>query len=576
MFMFCFVSTDEKDAKEILAYNLAVAKGVANPSNFSIHVLGQENSGKTCLVSLLLGEDFTENIANQDAEVSVCTTHASSKWSRIKDSEVSKKLRAKYLCKLQAAANQITIITELASGTDEINTPKDLPGTLYEFPESVMAEVQKAKGAGVKFIEKDGIDTVIWDFEGQSIYFCLQCMFLKQGSIIAIVFDASQDLHSPSKGRDIGQDLYTESCINHETTGCESVCYWLNSIHSICDCKDDKPLHARSNFLPTVVLIASQIDKIGDDEAIEKKRQQIIDQLVKLLAGHQFSQHLAGMGHDLRAALEEFCFFISNKVRNERNKREVDRLKQKLVEVAQYILDEEHPVIYLDIERKLMGQAKPVITKEEFHAIAIDSGFSAGMQSEEFTGMLTHFHNKGTILHFLSNELLQNYIVLSPQWLTKLIAYVIVAHPYTPSGTCHDDQYDRLKKHGILDEDFFDHMTQRFNEDHKQFGLSLKSRKVLSLIKHFKLIAKIDKNARFLEEARCPMLRNDKKEAYIVPSMLPLKFPDNTTLPSPKDKHSSVVHFRFPERFLPLMMFYQLLTDCIERNITKKNKNVRL
>jgi len=166
--------------------------------------------------------------------------------------------------------------------------------------------------------------------------------------------------------------------------------------------------------------------------------------------------------------------------------------------------------------------------------------------------------------------------VLSPQWLTKLIAYVIVAHPYTKSGTHHDDQYDRLKKHGILAEDFIDHMTQRFNEDQKQFGFSLEPREVIGLVKHFKLIAGVDKNARFLEEARHPMLGNDEKEVYIVPSMLPLNLPDNTTLPSPKDKHSCVVHFMFPARFLPLMMFYQLLSDCIERNITKKNKNVRL
>ena len=302
-----FAFTGKEDTREVLAYNLAVAKGVANPSNFSIHVLGQENSGKTCLVSLLLGEEFTENIATQGAEVSVCTTHASSNWSRIKDSEVSTKLRKRYHCKLQAAAAcQITIITEQASSIDETKGVQDFPGALHKLPESVMAEVKKAKGTVVKLIDSDGIDTVIWDFVGQSVYFGLHCMFLKQGSVIAIVFDASQDLHSPSKVRDIGQDPYTESCISQETTGYESVCYWLNALHSICCCKDDKPLHARSNFVPTVFLIAAQIDKIGDDEAIEKKRQHIIDQLVELLSGHQFAQHLAGMGHDHRTALEEF------------------------------------------------------------------------------------------------------------------------------------------------------------------------------------------------------------------------------------------------------------------------------
>ena len=542
--------------QEELAYRVAIAKGMVNPSSFSIYVLGQENAGKTCLVATLLGDDFKDNPATHGADIEVCTIHASN-WCRVKQTEIPGKLQKKYHCKLRATAVN-TISTK-----NETNTPQDFLENLPKLSRSVEIEVKQAKAMGLE--SDDGIDTIIWDFAGQSVYDGLHCMFLKECSVIAIVFDASQDLHNPSKYRDSRKDPYTERSINPETSGYESVCYWLKTLHSICCCRDGKLLQAKSKFVPTVFFIATHIDEIGNEEAIKKKRQQIIDQLVEMLREHDIAQHMAGIGCGLKEALEKFCFFISNKFRN---KNELDRLKYELIQASQYIFNKKHPLIYLDMERKLFKQEKPVITTEEFHAIAIDSGFSAAMQSKEFKGALTYFHNKGTVLHFPDTGLLQNLVVLSPQWLTKLISYVIVAHPYKISASRHDKQYDRLQKQGILLEDFIEHMTQRFNEDQRQFGVSLTTEQVVSLIKHFKLVAQIDTNTRFLEET-VPLPKNDGN-VFIVPSILPLELPDKVKLPSHGDKYACIIHFIFPEHFLPLMVFYQLLAFCIERNVGKK------
>ena len=558
---FFYVGAHEMIQEE-LAYCVAITKGMVNPSSFSIYVLGQENSGKTCLVASLLGDDFKENSATHGADVEVCTIHTSD-WHRVKLTEIPGKLRKTYHCKLHATAVK-TIATKQVFLFDEADTSQHLVESIPKLSESAEAEIKEAKSVVAE--TSDGIDTVIWDFAGQSVYDGLHCMFLKDYSVIAIVFDASQDLHEPSKCRDSSKDPYTEPSINPKTTGCKSVCYWLKTLHSICCRKDGKSLHARSNFVPTVFFIATHIDKIGDDEAIKKKKHQIIDQLVDMLREHDIAQHLAGIELGLREALEKFCFFISNKVRD---KNEFDRLKCELIQASQYILNKEHPLIYIDMERKLFKQEKPVITVEDFHAIAIDSGFSAAIQSEEFKGALKYFHSKGTILHFPDTELLQDFVVLSPQWLTKLISYVIVAHPYMTSGSRHDKQYDRLQKQGILLEDFIVHMTQKFNENEQQFGMSLSSKQVINLIKHFKLVAEIHTDTRFLDES-VPLPINDGK-VFIVPSILPLESPnDEARLPSHGEKHSCIVHFIFVEHFLPLMVFYQLLTLCIERNVQKR------
>jgi len=558
---------------------LAIKNGLANSNSFPIYIFGQENTGKTCLVATLLGDKFVQNTATHGADVEVCTVHASD-WCRVRKEEVPAKILDRYHCKLHATAlttiNSEIVFPEMAELSDslpklpesveaELNRTKVAqPLDLESLPKQPKSDVVEAEIPKMAVLKDDkGIDTVIWDFAGQSVYSGLLSMFLKENGVAIVVFDASQDLLHPNKYRDSSQDPYTERSINPETTGCESLCYWLNTIHSVCQ-KDGSSLGAKSNFVPTVFLVATHIDKIGNKKAIKKKRQQIIDQLVGILSGHEFAQHLAGIGCGLREALEQFCFFISNK---NRNFKELDRLKYQLIQASQYICNEQHPVIYLDIERVLLEQENPVITTNEFHMIATNSGFSAEIQSEEFKGALTYFHNKGTILHFSTTEL-RHLIVLSPQWLTKLISYVIVAHPYKVSACRQDEQYTRLQKHGILVEDFVDYMTQKFNVDQRHFGLSLTSEQVVGLIKHFKLVAQTNRHTRFLEENIQQPMNNG--EVFIVPSMLPIKLPNSKIkLPSHKDKHACIVHFLFPGHFLPLMIFYQLLTCCIKRNIQR-------
>ena len=76
-----------------------------------------------------------------------------------------------------------------------------------------------------------------------------------------------------------------------------------------------------------------------------------------------------------------------------------------------------------------------------------------------FYGVLQYFHCKGIALHFYSFKSLQNLIVLSPQWLVKLLAYVIVAHPFKKFGSPLNKQYMCLIQLGILHKEFFGYMV---------------------------------------------------------------------------------------------------------------------
>ena len=535
--------------------------GVAKSSSVTIYVLGQANAGKTCLVASLLGDKFEEQMSTQGAEVDICKIFAS-QWSRLKKNQVSKELQKRYLGKLKVTA-QIKISNEQQQPVLKAQNKQQLLESLPELPEAVKADLEQAKTAVL--IDDDGINAIIWDFAGQSVYYGLHSMFLKEENVAMIVFDASQPLQDPVKDRDSHKDPYTQKSISPTTTGCESVCYWLQSIHSIR--KDGLRIGATSIFVPTVFLVATHIDLIGDSKAVEIRKNEIIDQLVLALKGQPFAKHIPGVEHGLREALVKNCIFISNKVRN---MEQLDHLRCMLVEACQYIMDKEHPVVYLNVEKTLLSLDKTTISTEEFHSIAHDSGFFATPDSMAFEGALAHFHSKGTILHFPQAESLKEVVVLSPDWLTKLFSYIIIAHAYVLECN-YDLQFERLRDHGILEEDFIAYMVKKFNEEQEKFGLPISTEQAIEFAQVFGFIAQVNSSTYFLEELHQPPV--SKKRVFIVPPMLSLKLPDKVKVPEDKDPQARIIYFKFPEKFIPLMVYYQMLTACIDRNV-KRQENL--
>ena len=545
------------------ALSLALKDGEANSSSVTIYVLGQQNAGKSCLIGSLLGDKFEERTATKGADVDVCKVFASSKWSRLKKGQVSKVLQKKYYGKLKVTA-QITLSGEQQQPVLKAQNRQQLLESLPELPKAVQADLEQAKTAVL--IDDDGINAIIWDFAGQSVYYGLHSMFLKEDNVAMVVFDASQHLQDPVKERDSQKDPCTQKSISPTTTGCESVCYWLQSIHSICR-KDGRQLGAASRFVPTVFLVATHIDLIGDSEDVEARKREIIEQLILALEDQPFAKHLAGIENGLRVALEENCFFVSNKVHN---LEEFDRLKFVLVKASQYILNKQHPIVFLNIEKNLLSLNKTTVSTSEFQSIAHDSGFFAKLDSAELIGSLAHFHQKGTILHFPKAKSLQDVVVLSPDWLTKLFAYVIVAHPYEIECD-HNLQFKRLRDHGILQEEFIAYMVTKFNKEQEKFGLPLSTEQAIEFAQLFDFIVEVNSNTYFLEELQQPPV--SKKRVFVVPPMLSLKLPDDLNLPDEESPQARIVYFKFPEGFIPPMVFYQMLTACIDRNI-KRNENL--
>ena len=527
--------------KEREIYSLALKEGKSKPCSVRILLVGAENAGKTCLIESLLGEDFKSHGATQGADINVCRIFATN-WSRLKNDQVIERLRNQFLSRLKASVErQLSGEIETPDGDEpSSSTPEHEEEAL---PISTMdgESIQPCSSASLSLrsIDEDGlppmsdddvrgaeqsvpvsedeINAVIWDVSGQTVYHGLLSPFLTEDNVTVIVFNASQDLNSVPRSR--SDDEFTESSISPKMKGCDAICYWFNSIYSCCH-KSTKS--ALSRYLPTVFLVATHIDLIGDSKAVEQRKKEIIRLLAKAFEGKPFAMLLAGnCGDDgIEEALKKYCFFVSNK---DRDLSVFIQLKEALQQASQHLLNQKHPVAYIKIEGHLLNLDKDSITTSEFIDIACECGFPVNLGSKKFYSALSFLHSKGIALNFQSIDSLKDVLILSPQWLAKLVAYAIVGHPFKKHGLKLDKQYDCLINSGLLHKEFFDYMVKCFNNSCCS-GVKINPKQAIDFATSFNFVAEIDTD--ILNNIKCyAKMEKPADNLYIVTSMLPEEIP---------------------------------------------------
>ena len=563
----CFPLLEKPVTKEQeKSFRLAMRDGLSTSSSFRISVFGPENSGKTCLVSTLFDEQFANNDATEGADVRICTIYANN-WQRCTAQEMADQLQLQFLHNLNISAEE-----KMASEASMEATKKGFASKvkalfskprattaekLHKAPEVKVEVIREAKA--IKITNKDGFTAVVWDYAGQIQYLSMHTVFIRKNDVVFIVIKASCKLSELIQPRPGNQ--------SSNATHFEVIHYWLQSVTSVC--QDAGGANHKSTFLPTVVPIVTHIDEIPAN-ILEQTKEEIIAQLARELEGKPYAKHLAGNlpGVGLLNALKKYCIFLSNKVRDEST---IARLKEIVVEISTPSMKEKHPLIYLKIEKELLLLEKEVISTTEFHKVAVENGFMAKENSEEMRGALDYFHQKGVILHFPSINNLKKLVFLSPQWLEKLIAFLIIAHHYKSTGDKDDHSYKRLKHEGVLVGSFLDHMLQMFNQLHRAVGCEIAFDQAVTFLIKFGFIAEISITTEFLEELH-PWSKEEEKQIFIVPSQLPedkgekrLSFADK--------KHVWSLQFTFPDGFISLTLFHHMIAASINWN-DKRKQNI--
>ena len=543
------------EQEEKLAYALALKEGLADSFSLRMLVFGPENAGKTSMIATLVDDRFEVSSATQGADIQVCTIYTDN-WRKCAPQDVVHKLHQQYWYQLNIQADERADRASLQAQSFS-SAPAPLHGaastTNLALPKVSKEEIKLAKEhkvtqlKSIKVFTEDEFCGVIWDFAGQTRYLTTHSVFIRRNNMVFVVFKASSNLFEVVKAREEDKQSH-----NPAATCFEIIHHWLQSVHAICHDKGGD--EHMSEFLPTVLLVATHLDKITGDVA--KVKEAIIDQLVKELAGKPYAKHLAGHRLGLKNALQKYCFFISNK---HRNKETISQLKDVVAQISKPIMKEKYPLIYIKIEKALLSLKKDVISTQDFVKVAKENGFGAAEDSKEMVGALKHFHNKGIILHFATIPSLSNLIFLSPQLLAKLFSFLIIAHPYKyPTGDKHDHSYERLQKEGVLLNSFLMHMLDMFNKSYKAEGYQISYEQAVDFLIKFGFIAEVSISNKFLQETH--PVPPEEKRLFVVPSQLPEKNVPHNRINSISNWE---IFFTFTDQFLPSFVYHQIVSKCI-------------
>ena len=100
------------------------------------------------------------------------------------------------------------------------------------------------------------------------------------------------------------------------------------------------------------------------------------------------------------------------------------------------LMEQEWPRAWVDVEQALQAADKPHIGGQEFAAICAGCGVDDAFEQQVLGGYL---HDLGKILYYQDDDLLSDFVVLKPNWLTQAMARVL------------DDDVTRDQRHGLLD-----------------------------------------------------------------------------------------------------------------------------
>ena len=538
-----------------MAYSLAMKDGEAESRDLQVLLVGAENTGKTCLISSFLGEDFVERqSATEGVQVEGCKVYITN-WSRVSASEKTDLLHHQFIDQFRGTALKMM----LPMKSDESSAPSShnvVETTSVMSTASVSAPPTNSIGEGLpephpQDVEEATSNTVqydadslnVWDFPGQIIFHNSHSVFISESGVPVITFNASGELDDEVAPRE--GSIPPAEC----RTVISSIHYWLQVVDSMCSVKGK------------VLLAGTHIDKIHPDikKACKIAKERILPQLETELFKKPYAQCLFGYTEGLLSALEQCCYFVSNKCRDE----EIEHLKNAAIKAA-ISLKQKQPIFFLKIERALLQHKEPIISKSMMCDVIRKVTFPVAENSSEFEGILTYFHNKRTILYFSEIESLRHVVILSPNWLARLFSYVIDAFSYK-KGSVVDETWERLTKYGILEESLLQHMLDKFHSDYPSV-ICVTKQQVVDILLSFHLVARITRKAWFSEEGY-PSLP-DRGDTFIVPSLVPRD--DGKNIPNTKQER--LIYFKFASGFIPTSLLNQLIADCICRNVKRNDR----
>ena len=248
--------------------------------------------------------------------------------------------------------------------------------------------------------DDDGIYSVIWDFGGQSVYYDMHSIFLRQKAISILTCDLSRDsswkANAPTKKSMSGK--IEDTCCSK--TNLDYLDFWISSVYSLISSSTNHQETLLPEMLPPIIVDS------GDE-----------------------------------------C-------------RGVIKLREKVLSFAKKLpqVNEAIPLKWLKYENVLH-----LLSKEGYNWVPIEKARQIAAEEcgicddNQFRTLLNFLHDQRVLIHFTESPALENVVILSPQWLIDVFKKVITFKGWEDVEDDFKELWRNLEDHGILAEKLLDH-----------------------------------------------------------------------------------------------------------------------
>ena len=535
--------------RDIAVAHQQALSGKHAANQFKLVMLGAENAGKTSTVHSLLGEEFCPSQPSTiGAEVICANTNNCTVDCFYVSNWRPKEIQARLLeitkhhtCEIKE--NMLKCLEARAEKRLKLEQEESVEIHASE-QEPNEAELSKAKEVLHNEDKPDGdIRIMIYDLGGQEIYYEIQFLFLASHDVVFLAFDASKGLKDCIIRRIRFSTHQEKYKTRKELTALEAIEITLQTIHSRCGKEVQDKNNSISYRTPVVILVATHSENFNSTE-----KEGIATEIYKYLHTKKYLTDYL-----VKNFREHGVIFIDNKTRDE---RAFLLLKSLALNAAQFAIEEERPISYLNFEKAVMEMSKhrPVISKFEAYEFAN----AAGVEDSEdaLLALLEFYTNKGILLHYPQVEELVDLVFILPQEVSNLISSVLSTHQHFEILPHSDfnDKYTRFDRYGLLEESLLDNILQ-------QAGRMKDKNIILAFLKKFDLGVEVDKCTRFQYEDPSYRLPEEGR-VFFVPSML--IYNEIEVYKKDEGYIDNLVLFYFPDKFLTDNFFNHVLVLTIK------------
>ncbi|CAC5416372.1 unnamed protein product [Mytilus coruscus] len=366
-----------------------------------------------------------------------------------------------------------------------------------------ISEIDLADVLNVELDENEFATIDLWDFAGDKQFYNTHQTFLSKEALYIVTVDMTKDVESI-----LGIDG-------------EDPNFWFQTLHYYGN-KDN----SRTRLDPSVILVGTKIDLYRGNEQGSKKK--LFDNCCR---ESFFKKHIRDFS------------LLSNT--DENNEEVFEKLRLKIFDLAKKCpsWDQEIPVRWIHLEKTLLklSNEKPIVTRADVIKLGLEN-LEPIETNEEVDLFLKYHHETGDFVFF---EDIQEYVVLSPQWLSNAFKCIITSDELQKDcdiSSYVKNDWDDIRKTGKLSNRFIDHILE-------QNKLSMYKNHILNIMEKYDIIVRSSSAS--------------GQESFYVPCMVETTAIDHIDLIFDNKSKTSCLCFVFD--FLPMPIFNHVLAACTRR-----------